>query len=236
MVQYFRLIGLALLLSVSFGNVGQAQSNNSVSNTFNRLAEVDIFGDDIAANGIKGISLAECEEICSSDNLCKAYSFIADKHWCFPKNGLGELQPNINVFSGIKKFLLNSFDETNGIQIKDNSGSCEDGASNMAEIYDCLHRNNTSSLTDVLDELSNRLLLAGLSDNLQFLQSSQNAWTENTDLYCLTLHNIAVKKWGLYAGDIQSNCVANLFQSRSEDLHLLLNALVDDNYAFWTLD
>ena len=57
MVQYFRLIGLALLLSVGFGNVGLAQSNNSVSNTFNRLAEVDIFGDDIDTNGIKGISL-----------------------------------------------------------------------------------------------------------------------------------------------------------------------------------
>jgi hypothetical protein len=63
---------------------------------------VDLFGDDLTSMGIKGISLAECEATCSEDSSCKAYSFIEDKKWCFPKSGPGNKKDNAAVISGIK--------------------------------------------------------------------------------------------------------------------------------------
>ena len=69
---------------------------------FKRLTGVDLFGDDLTSKGFKGISLAECEAICSEDSSCKAYSFIEDKQWCFPKHGSGNKQENAGVISGIR--------------------------------------------------------------------------------------------------------------------------------------
>ena len=145
MVQYFRLVGLALLLSVGVGSVGSAASNSDV----------------------------------------------------------------------------------------DSSKSCEDGASNMAEVYQCLDDQRALELTNIFDELSAQLLSAGLSDKLQFLQSSQNAWTADTKLYCHTLLQIARPKWGPYAQDLQNNCRTELTNRRIQDLSLLLGALVEDNFEYW---
>ena len=217
MLQYFRLIGLVLLLSVGMGSLGSAESESTEPDTFNRRVGVDLFGDDLTSNGVKGISLAECETLCLNDNSCKAYSFVNDKQWCFPKHGVGEAQDNVKVSSGTRELPL----------------SCEDGASNMAEVYQCLDDQRALELTNIFDELSAQLLSAGLSDKLQFLQSSQNAWTADTKLYCHTLLQIAQPKLGLYANDIQSNCFGELTHRRIQDLSLLLNALIDENFEHW---
>ena len=115
MVQFFKSIVLILLLSVGVGNVGKAENHSSASANFNRLVGVDLFGDDLTSMGIKGISLAECEAICSEDSSCKAYSLIEDKQWCFPKSGPGNKQENAGVISGVKvKYNFdcsNSFDK-----------------------------------------------------------------------------------------------------------------------------
>ena len=116
---------------------------------------------------------------------------------------------------------------------EDSSKSCEDGASNMAEVYQCLDDQRALELTNIFDELSEQLLSAGLSDKLQFLQSSQNAWTADTKLYCHTLLQIAQPKLGLYANDIQSNCFGELTHRRIQDLSLLLNALIDEDFEHW---
>ena len=102
MLQYIRSLGLALLLSVGVGSVISAESHSSTSTNFNRLIGVDLFGDDLTSMGIKGISLTECEAVCSEDSSCKAYSFIEDKQWCFPKSGSGNKQENAGVISGVK--------------------------------------------------------------------------------------------------------------------------------------
>jgi len=102
MVHYFKLIGLVLLLSIGMGSLGSAESDSTEPDTFNRLVGVDLFGDDLTSNGVKGISLGECEEICLSDNSCRAYSFVEGKQWCFPKGGIGKRQNNTGVISGIK--------------------------------------------------------------------------------------------------------------------------------------
>lgn len=78
-----------------------------------------------------------------------------------------------------------------------------------------------------------QLLSAGLSDKLQFLQSSQNAWAADTELYCHTLLQIAQPKLGPYANDIQSNCFGKLTHRRIQDLSLLLNALIDEDFEHW---
>ena len=123
--------------------------------------------------------------------------------------------------------------ETSGSGSNDTSKSCEDGARNMAEVYQCLEDQRALDLTNIFDELSEQLLNAGLSDKLQFLQSSQNAWTADTKLYCHTLLQIAQPKLGLYANDIQSNCFGELTHRRVQDLSLLLNALIDEDFEHW---
>ena len=117
MVQYIQSLCLALLLSVNFSSVTSAESHNSTSFKFNRLVGVDLFGDDLTSMGIKGINLVECEANCSEDSTCKAYSFIDDKQWCFPKSGLGEKKNNPAVISGIKKLIVNVNKETTSTQV-----------------------------------------------------------------------------------------------------------------------
>ena len=114
MVQYFKLIVLVLLLSVGMGSLGSAESDSTEPDTFNRLVGVDLFGDDLTSNGVKGISLAECETLCLNDNSCKAYSFVNDKQWCFPKHGVGEAQDNVKVSSGTRELPLVLVNEVHG--------------------------------------------------------------------------------------------------------------------------
>ena len=117
MVQYLRLVGLALMLSAGFGSAISADNQSSTSVNFNRLVGVDLFGDDLTSMGIKGISLAECEAICSEDSSCKAYSFIEDKKWCFPKSGSGNKKDNAAVISGIKEVIVVIDEETASTQV-----------------------------------------------------------------------------------------------------------------------
>ena len=117
MVQYFKALGLALLLSLGVGSAISAESHNPTSTNFNRLVGVDLFGDDLTSMGIKGISLAECEAICSEDSSCKAYSFIEDKQWCFPKSGLGDKKDNAAVISGVKEGIVAIDEETASTQV-----------------------------------------------------------------------------------------------------------------------
>ena len=43
---------------------------------FERLLHIDLFGDDINERGFKDISVPECENLCSSNNECVAYTYI----------------------------------------------------------------------------------------------------------------------------------------------------------------
>ena len=117
MVQYFKSLSLALLLSVFVGSVISAENHSSTSTNFNRLVGVDLFGDDLTPMGIKGISLPECEAICSEDSLCQAYSFIEDKKWCFPKSGPGNKKDSAAVISGVKEVIVVINEETVSTQV-----------------------------------------------------------------------------------------------------------------------
>ena len=105
-----RWAGLTLVLLFGMVSLGSAESESTEPDTFNRLVGVDLFGDDLTSNGVKGISLTECEAICSKDSSCKAYSFIEAKQWCFPKHGSGNQKDNTDIMSGVKADLNDGFE------------------------------------------------------------------------------------------------------------------------------
>ena len=88
------------LLSVLFLVSGQTVFADS-QKKFERLLHIDLFGDDITERGFKGISVPECENLCSSNNECVAYTYIVSKSWCFIKNGEGQPQHKPDVVSGV---------------------------------------------------------------------------------------------------------------------------------------
>ena len=49
--------------------------------------------------------------------------------------------------------------EASGTGSNDTSKSCEDGATNMAEIYECLDKKRNAQLTHVFNELSDNIFL-----------------------------------------------------------------------------
>ncbi|RNF34011.1 PAN domain-containing protein [Paracoccus methylarcula] len=68
-----------------------------------RAANLDILGGDLLANGIRNISLDECERRCMNSNQCVAVSYVTGKQWCWPK---GDSRTTINrqgIISSIKR-------------------------------------------------------------------------------------------------------------------------------------
>lgn len=59
------------------------------------LPEIDFYGADIAPNGIRGVSLDACVQICAENKSCVAVSWVNERSWCFPKHG-GGYQKRLN--------------------------------------------------------------------------------------------------------------------------------------------
>ena len=59
------------------------------------LPEIDFYGADIAPNGIRGVSLDVCVQICAENRSCVAVSWVNERSWCFPKHG-GGYQKRLN--------------------------------------------------------------------------------------------------------------------------------------------
>ena len=68
---------------------------------FERLRNIDLFGDDLSERGYKGINFTECETLCSINDECVAYTYLTTKRWCFLKNGLGKATQKSTTISGI---------------------------------------------------------------------------------------------------------------------------------------
>lgn len=67
-----------------------------------RSNDTDFFGDDITEKGFKGISLERCEAVCNEIQHCKAYSYVTELQWCFPKFGIGKPISKMGIISGQK--------------------------------------------------------------------------------------------------------------------------------------
>ena len=62
----------------------------------------DIRGADLLANGIRGISLDECERQCLAASDCAAVSYVIDMQWCWPKGYGGEPLQSSGVISSVR--------------------------------------------------------------------------------------------------------------------------------------
>ena len=79
-----------------------ASQLGAVPEKFTQYSGQDIPNGDIFENGIRGISLAQCQAHCSEDSGCVAYAYVIKKSWCWPKYTIGNLMPVSGIVSGVK--------------------------------------------------------------------------------------------------------------------------------------
>ena len=111
--------------------------------------------------------------------------------------------------------------------------SCEEGATSMAQIYECLALRKAASVEAQYDKLSDALAARGMSDALERLENSQLAWESDTKAYCNMLQEIAEPSFGLYAQDLGSNCRSQRGTQRGEALKLLYLAVEQQQFEYW---
>ncbi|WP_431554216.1 caspase family protein [Methyloceanibacter sp.] len=70
--------------------------------SMSRLTDTDLFGGDIGANGIRWISVDQCEARCLADDNCKAYTYVQAKQWCWPKYTIVRTETKYGMVSGLK--------------------------------------------------------------------------------------------------------------------------------------
>jgi uncharacterized caspase-like protein len=68
--------------------------------TLRLYADLDIFGFDLTTDGIRNISLADCETWCRANTSCTAFSYVNAQNWCWPKYGIGTTNAKNGVISG----------------------------------------------------------------------------------------------------------------------------------------
>ena len=111
--------------------------------------------------------------------------------------------------------------------------SCEEGATSMAQIYECLALRKAASVEAQYNNLSDALAARGMSDALKRLENSQLAWESDTKAYCNMLQDIAKPSFGLYAQDLGSNCRGQRGTQRGEALKLLYLAAEQQRFEHW---
>ena len=115
MLQYLRLVGVALLISLGIGSVGQAGSSENGEpylEVFYEFYSLDIVGGDLKKDGFRGVNEKECQEICLKTVACTGYSFASKKNWCFLKDSTSQTIQNSEIKSGfLRKFSQESLNE-----------------------------------------------------------------------------------------------------------------------------
>jgi hypothetical protein len=62
---------------------------------------MDFFGMDLSSEGIRNVSLSQCQSYCRSTPNCAAYSYVHASRWCWPKSGIENISLAADVTSGI---------------------------------------------------------------------------------------------------------------------------------------
>ena len=70
---------------------------------FDILAATDLPGGDIGREGIRGISLSDCEAYCRAEPICQAFTYVSGKSWCWPKRAALARQAAPGMTSGIRR-------------------------------------------------------------------------------------------------------------------------------------
>lgn len=63
----------------------------------------DVVGYDIFPKGLRNTTLEQCRNACEFSPTCRAFSWVADRNWCFPKYGVGAVRTEFGVISGFKR-------------------------------------------------------------------------------------------------------------------------------------
>jgi hypothetical protein len=95
--------GIETACPAAYATTSQVPQIDQSLNFFQRFSDQDLFGDDLTSQGIRDVTLNECEAICTDAQQCLAYSYVEDSNWCFPKFGIGRPATVTGVTSGIKQ-------------------------------------------------------------------------------------------------------------------------------------
>jgi uncharacterized caspase-like protein len=74
-----------------------------VPDSFARYPNVDISGNDLTASGYRPVSLEDCEALCMGNSNCKAYTYVVEKQWCWPKSAATQTLANSNMISALRQ-------------------------------------------------------------------------------------------------------------------------------------
>lgn len=68
------------------------------------VKDIDFFGADLSAKGVRDISLGQCSDSCRSNSVCAAFSYVAAKRWCWLKSAVENVSYAPGVISGIYRW------------------------------------------------------------------------------------------------------------------------------------
>jgi hypothetical protein len=97
------ILGIESACPAAYSNTAQASPVRPSSIAFQRFQDQDFFGSDLTSQGFKGVTLNQCESICTNSRLCLAYSYVNRLSWCFPKSSAGLPVAKAGVISGVKQ-------------------------------------------------------------------------------------------------------------------------------------
>ncbi len=90
-----------------------------------RFYDTDFFGMDLTPQGLRDVSLYQCESYCKRTPACAAWSYVHATRWCWPKSGIENISIASNVTSGITnlnrinpEIFNRPFTEATGIDIQ----------------------------------------------------------------------------------------------------------------------
>lgn len=69
--------------------------------TKEKYKNTDFFGMDLLPQGLRNVSLYQCEDYCKRTPNCAAWSYAHTTRWCWPKSGVENISMAANVTSGI---------------------------------------------------------------------------------------------------------------------------------------
>ena len=69
---------------------------------FNQITDSDIYGHDLADMPMKGVTIAACQQACTDNPICKAYTFNKKFLACFLKDDGSRIFSNSNADAGYK--------------------------------------------------------------------------------------------------------------------------------------
>ena len=67
---------------------------------FDLTTDTDLPGGDLTQTGLRGISLAACQQDCRDRAGCRGFAYVVSEQWCWPKGQTGVPVPRAGIVSG----------------------------------------------------------------------------------------------------------------------------------------